>query len=197
MPCFFFFGGFFLKGPFNDRYVNCLCGYTYIKHESRQNRLKLLDANVFLHLLVPLRGTKYASMRNFTYFPLLLPHFPHHCSDVFFSLLPSNIFFITALRRFISSKMAVTLETLPVEVQHKIVGIVNSTTDLHSLCLVSKQISAVSATYLYRDFNFPFMTPDAAERLCITLANSNGLLPWRQGYLRCSLYRVGNQARNF
>lgn len=116
-------------------------------------------------------------MWNFTCFPPLLPHFPHHCSDVFFSLLPSNIFFIAALRRFISSKMAVTLEILPVEVQHKIVGIVNSTTDLHSLCLVSKKISAASATYLYRDFNFPFMTPDAAERFCITLANSNGLLP--------------------
>ena len=99
----------------------------------------------------------------------------HHCSDV--SLILSNIFFIAALRHFISSKMAVNLGTLPVELQHKIVGIVNSTTDLHSLCLVSKQISTVSTTHLYRNFYFPFMTPDAAERLCITLANSSGLLP--------------------
>lgn len=73
--------------------------------------------------------------------------------------------------------MGVTLETLPVELQHKVVGLVKSMADLHSLCLVSKQISAVSAAYLYENFNFPFMTPDAAERLCLTLANSNGLLP--------------------
>lgn len=68
-------------------------------------------------------------------------------------------------------------ETLPLEVQQRIMGIFNSTTDLHSLCLVSSQISAVSATYLYRSFNLPFMTPGAAERLCITLADSNGLPP--------------------
>lgn len=73
--------------------------------------------------------------------------------------------------------MAVTLTTIPVELQHKVVGLLDSLADLHSLCLVSKQMSAVSVPYLYQDFTFPFMGPEAAERLCIALANSNGLLP--------------------
>lgn len=37
--------------------------------------------------------------------------------------------------------------------------------------------SAVSVTNLYRDFYFPQMTAEAAERVCIVLANSDGLLP--------------------
>lgn len=73
--------------------------------------------------------------------------------------------------------MAVTLETFPAELQHAVVRLLKSTADLRSLCLVSKQISSVSIQHLYRNIHFPFMAPDAAERLCITLANSNGLLP--------------------
>lgn len=73
--------------------------------------------------------------------------------------------------------MAVTLETIPVELQYRVVELIKSTADLHSLSLVSKQISAISASHLYRHFCFPYMTSEAAERLCNTLANSNGLLP--------------------
>lgn len=72
--------------------------------------------------------------------------------------------------------MAATLETIPVELQHKVVGLVKSTADLHSLSLVSKQMSIVSASHLYKHFYFPYMNDEAAERLCNALANSNGLL---------------------
>lgn len=72
--------------------------------------------------------------------------------------------------------MAVTLETIPVELQHKVVGLIESTADLRSLSLVSRKISTVSASHLYKHFYFPYMNDEAAERLCNTLANSNGLL---------------------
>lgn len=73
--------------------------------------------------------------------------------------------------------MVATLETMPVELQHEVMGLLESTADLHSICLVSQQISAIARQHLYRNFVFPRMSPDVAERVCLTLAHSNGLLP--------------------
>lgn len=71
-----------------------------------------------------------------------------------------------------------TLSTMPIELLHGVVELFEGHPgDLHSLCLVSKQVSTVATTYLYRDFVFPHMTHAAAERICITLTNSKGLLP--------------------
>lgn len=73
--------------------------------------------------------------------------------------------------------MVATLETMPVELQHELMGLLDDTADLRSLCLVSQQISAIARQHLYRNFVFPRMSPDVAERVCLTLANSDGLLP--------------------
>ena len=75
------------------------------------------------------------------------------------------------------SKMVTTLINMPVELLHEVINEVKRPADLYSLCLVSKMILAVGVIHLYRELVYSPMTPEAAERVCITLANSDGLLP--------------------
>lgn len=72
--------------------------------------------------------------------------------------------------------MPTCLLSLSVELHFQIIEQIKRPADLHSLCLVSRYISAISVRYLYQNFVFPPMTAEAAERLCVVLANSHGLL---------------------
>lgn len=81
--------------------------------------------------------------------------------------------------------MVHTLDNIPAELQHDILEYLDSFADLRSLCLVAKQISSIAKAHLYHEFSFPFMTPDAAERLCNALAKSNDVL------IHVKIFRLG------
>ena len=105
-----------------------------------------------------------------------LRSFHHYCSQIFSPLPLPHLFPQYCSKLPYPSKMVPSLVNMPVDLLYAVIDEVERPAGLLSLCLVSKMMFAVAVVRLYRELFFSPMTPEAAERICIALANSDGLL---------------------